>query len=798
MRLYTGTFIIALSTLVYEILLTRIFSVTMGYHFAFVAVSVGMFGMTVGAIIVYLRADLFPQENITASLSKMTLYFSITTWLSFLIHISIPFVKEISLKGFIITSVTYSTISIPFIFSGICITLILSRFPEIVNKLYAADLIGAGLGCLFVIVLLDYAGAPVSVFFVSLLIIISSIVFSHKSGRIFRKFLAAYAIVLTIFTVTFLITFLNNEPLIRISWIRGEYSPKPLWEKWNSFSRVSIDGDSTRYEVPFGWGLSNTYDRERKVKQLMMNVDAHSTTVLTYFTGDTSQLVHLKYDVANVVNYLRKDASVLVIGSGAGRDILSSIVFGQKSTLGIEINRDMIKAVNEDFGSFTGYLDRYPNVSFVGDEARSYLYGLKAKFDIIQISVIDDWKATASGTFVLMENALYTKETWDLLLEKLKSDGILTVTRSYTKKPVEHYRLVNLACDALSSHGITDFRKHIVHIRCLQKERYAEGLGTGTLLVSMSPFKKEELRIIDSVCSIFQFDKILTPYECADTNFAMVSSDQKIRDNFNNNFPLNIKSPTDDRPFFFHLMKFTDIFSISFWKEWDIAYNARAVFTILALLVIMILLTAASVIIPLKISSKKISLTGCSLYFIYFASIGLGFMIIEISQIQRLNIFLGHPSLSLSCALFTILISSGAGSYFSRSLVSLSGRLTVFLFLLISLTLTGLLTPLVTDYFRMSETYIRAIASSVILFPAAFFMGTAFPTAMRLVTSVRPEIAPWLWGINGVAGVLATVITVMVSMSLGISFSYWTGVFFYVIASLSFFIAQKKAVENRL
>lgn len=795
-QLFVGIFLIALSTLTYEILLTRIFSVTMGYHFAFIAISVAMFGMTLGSVIVYLRPHLFPQEKIFICLGRLTFYFSVSSWLCFLIHISIPFINDINLIGFLSTGFTYSIITIPFVFSGICISLLLTRFSDIVNKLYASDLAGAGLGCLIVIVLLDYAGAPLSVFFVSLLLAIAAAVFTLKVRNIFSSMvIPAYILLLTIFSFIFLITVINNEPLLRIFWIRGEYVNKPLWEKWNSFSRISIDGDSTRYEIPFGWGLSNTYDRARKVRQLMMNVDAHSTTVVTYFTGDTSQLLHLKYDVANSVNYLRREADVLVIGSGAGRDILSSIVFGQKSTLGIEINRDMIKAINEDFGSFTGHLDRYPGIEFVGDEARSFLYRLDEKFDIIQISVIDDWKATASGTFVLMENALYTRETWKLLLDRLKPDGILTVTRSYTKKPVEHYRLVNLACDALTLHGISDFRKHLVHIRCLQKERYEEGLGTGTLLVGLSPFTENELRIIDSLCTVFQFDKILTPLECADSNFAMVSSDQKTRNTFNENFPLDIKSPTDDRPFFFHLMKFTDIFRLSFWKEWDIAYNARAVFVVLVLFMLMLILTAASVIIPLGITSKKISITGYTYYFVFFAAIGLGFMMVEISQIQRLNIFLGHPSLSLSCVLLTILISAGCGSYFSSRVISLKGATIIFVVLLFFLTLTGILTPLVTNYLRTSDTFVRAVASSLILVPAAFFMGMAFPITIRRILSIKPEIAPWLWGINGAASVLATVVTVMISMSLGISFSYWSGVFCYLVAAASLLFEQKRVVR---
>jgi len=163
----------------------------------------------------------------------------------------------------------------------------------------------------------------------------------------------------------------------------------------------------------------------------MLNIDAHSTTVLSHFNGDTSELSHLKYDVSNLAQYLRPNGDIMIIGSGAGRDVLSSLAFGQKNILGIEINKDMISAINNDFGDFTGHLDKYPNVEFVGDEARSYIQRMDSarKFDIIQVSVIDNWSAAASGAFVLTENALYTKETWKLFLSRLKPNGILTVQR---------------------------------------------------------------------------------------------------------------------------------------------------------------------------------------------------------------------------------------------------------------------------------------------------------------------------------------------------------------------------------
>ena len=792
-NMYFGIFFIALSTLMYEILLTRIFSVTMGYHFAFMAISIALFGMTLGAIIVYLYPQKFPQEKINYHLAKNSFLFSLTIIISFLIHLFVPFLHGMSIVGFSITAMTYIVISIPFVFSGICISLLLTRFSSNVNRLYAADLIGASLGCILVVVIINISGGPTAVFITAFITSIGALFFaSDTSNKKITRTVIIYAAVIGLFSVIHTVLVNNNTPLLRIFWERGDYAEKPLFEKWNSFSRVSIDGDSTKYDVPFGWGLSNTYDRSMKVRQLMLNTDAHSTTVLTKFDGNLDELYHLKYDVSNIAQYLRHDADVMIIGSGGGRDVLSSLEFGQKSILGIEINKDMITALNGDFGNFTGHLDKYPNVRFVGDEARSFIQRSPEKFDIIQVSVIDNWAATSSGAFVLTENALYTLETWKLLFDRLKPDGILTVTRFYRAQPVELYRIVEISTETLKQNGINNPREHLAILRCDQMEREKFKSSTGTILLSKKPFTQNELHTIDSLSSVFQFQKILTPSAASDTTFTLIASSGAGQEEFIKNFPVNISAPTDDIPFFFYLLKVKDFFNVKLWKEWDMEFNVKAIFILLSLFVIIAALTIACIIIPLKITSKKVSLKGSLPLFIFFGAIGLGFMMVEISQIQRLNIFLGHPTYSLAVALCTLLLSSGIGSFFSLKRDSpdnihnkKSTLLRLFL-LIVMLLIFGIVTPQIIIACREFSTPVRIFVSALILFPLGLFMGMAFPIGMHAASLKSKAITPWLWGINGITSVFATVISILIAMNYGISMSYWTGTALYFIAALSF------------
>ena len=800
LKTYIGIFFIALSTLMYEILLTRIFSVTMGYHFAFMAVSLAMFGMTAGAVIVYLYPQKFPQDNIKNVLAKHSMYFAVFIIITSLIHVTIPFIHSLSLAGFAVIALVYISACIPFVFSGICISIILTRFTGNINKLYAADLIGAALGCILVVQFINISGGPTAAFICALFTTFASITFALDAGnKKFVKSAAVFSLLILLFSAVNTIGVIENNPILRLYWVRGEWANKPLHEKWNSFSRVSIDGDSTKFEVPFAWGLSNTYDRSQKVQQLMLNVDAHSTTVLTKFNGDFTKVKQLEYDVANITQYLRKNSDYMIIGSGAGRDVLSSLYFKQKSILGIEINKDMISAINDDFGGFTGHLDKYPNTTFVGDEARSYIQRLVQKFDVIQVSVIDSYSATSS--VVLTENSLYTLETWKTLFEHLNPNGLITVTRFYRAKPTELYKLITISAQTLVNAGVKNPREHLLLLRCDQQERMIEGAGTGTIVMSKAPFTQAELKTVDSVSNVMQFIQVLTPSVSLDSNFALITlANENARTSYIQNFPVNISPPTDDKPYYFLFLKLTDILNRDLWKEWGMQFNVEAISIVLSLFVIMAFLTAACILVPLKMTSKKIKLKGSLPYMMFFAFIGLGFMFVEISQIQRLNIFLGYPTYSIAAALFTLLLASGAGSYFtgSKDITAANKNVLRITMLLAVLIIFGLLTPFVITACRQESTFIRVLVSCVILFPIGFFMGMAFPMGMKAASYNMPQITPWLWGINGVCSVLATVLSIIIALSYGITASYWTGFVCYIAAAVSFLIISKKLPQNGL
>ena len=785
-RTILGLFLISLSTLMYETLLTRIFSVTMWYHFAFAAISMAMLGMTAGAVMVYVFPNFFRTEVVQMRLTQSGVAFSIAIVISFLTHLSIPFVTVPSLLGFYSIFLTFTVLAVPFIFSGITICLALTKYKEGVSRLYAADLFGAALGCLALVVFLQFADAPSCVIASASLAAAGAWAFSLDAGQ---ARLSRTAIILTTGLAVFAVlnswlAGMQTAPL-RLLWVKGEIEPPLLYEKWNSFSRIRVMGDPAVPEPPFGWGLSGACDQTGDLVQLGVDIDAGAATVLTEFNGQLAPLEFLKCDVTNLAHYIRPDADVLVVGVGGGRDILSALVFKQASVLGVEINENIINLLTERFGELTGHIDKYPNVRIVTDEARSFITRSPERFDIIQVSLIDTWAATASGAFVLSENSLYTVEAWDLFLDRLQPGGVLSFSRWYMRdQPYEMYRLTSLAVEALLESGVDNPRDHIVIIRYMHPPGDGlAGVGIGTMLVSNEPFTEEDLAELERVASSLKFDIILSPHTTWDETFASIASGKDLAKLVAES-PFDLAAPTDDRPFFFLMLRIKDALNPANWMSATLA-DQKAVTVLVSISLSVVALTLLSILIPLRMTTDRSHLKGSGAAFVYFAGIGLGFMLVEISQMQRLILFLGHPTYSLSVVLFTLLLASGLGSYTTQKITPETalpaGRLRLA-GLLGMLVLFGLLTPLVTHAMAGAQTPLRILATILLLFPVGIFMGMAFPLGIKQAGRRAVDITPWLWGINGAASVCASVLAVLIALGSGISTAFWTGVICYAVA----------------
>ena len=522
-----GLFLLTLATLMWEILLTRIFSISMWYHYAFIAISVGMFGMTVGAIFVYLKPGYFTEERVKYHLTLFAFLFAVTLFFSSLTYMSIPFVMEDrSVVALFSIVLSYIVISVPFFFSGVCVCLALTRFPEKVGRLYAADLAGAALGCIVIIFTLRITDGPTAIMVVSALASLGALVFAFDAdcGRL-KKLSVISVLIFALLAVWHTALVHKQSPLMRIIWVKGALEERPLYEKWNSFSRIKVMGDPDKPIPPFGWGISHTYSiNDNPISQLYLDIDAGAGTMLTHFDGDLKKVEFLKYDITNLAHHVKRDADVLVIGTGGGRDILSALAFEQRSVTGVEINDVILDTANNKFGDFTGHLDRYPQVRFFNDEGRSFITRSKEKYDIIHVSFIDTWAATAAGAYTLTENALYTVEGWEVFLDHLTDEGLISFSRWFVEEnPGEVYRLETLAVQSLMNAGIERPRDHIAIYRTWGRGGNAD-VGIATMLVSKRPFSRGDLVRMSAAASRMRFDTVLDPFGAMNDTFAKIAS----------------------------------------------------------------------------------------------------------------------------------------------------------------------------------------------------------------------------------------------------------------------------------
>src|SRR5574341_571708 len=422
-HLLAALFLVALATVMFEVLLTRIFSLTLWYHFAFMAISIAMLGLTLGALLVFLHPGWWPEPTLPRAMGVCALLLAICMAVAIFAHITayMP-LPQIALLPMVLT---FLVATVPFVFSGIFVCLALTRFPSRIGKLYAVDLAGAATGCLAVIAALRWLDGVGAVLACASLAAAAAI---YLLGGL-RKGVAVGVTLALAGTALWTGVHLaqNDIAAFKIQHIKGREEPEIEYERWNSFSRIAVL-KPTQDDV-LAWNLSTEFKEKPDIVSRYLRIDGHAGTQLIGFDGDLGKVEFLRWDLPNFVQHLRPHGRVAVVGAGGARDVLTARLFGQKRVVAVEINRDIMRVVNERFGDFTGHLERTPGVTFVNDEARSYLARTKERFDIVVITFVDTFAATAAGAYALTENSLYTVEGWNVFLDRLDDDGLLAVSR---------------------------------------------------------------------------------------------------------------------------------------------------------------------------------------------------------------------------------------------------------------------------------------------------------------------------------------------------------------------------------
>ena len=475
--------------------------------------------------------------------------------------------------------------------------------------------------------------------------------------------------------------------------------------------------------------------------------------------------------------------SVAIVGVGGGRDVLSGLYFGARKITGIEINPAIFEVLTDKFGEFSGHLDRQPGVSLVNAEARSYINHSPDKYDLIQISLIDTWAATAAGGLTLTENRLYTIEAWEDFYRALTPDGMLSVSRWYDAEGHrgEFYRLVAIAAAALQKAGVpaADLSGHVIVV----------GVGKIVNVITRpAALADAEWKAARQRLEAQGFTVLLGPgvaYDSVTSTIIAGEADAA----FFASLPEHVAPSTDDNPFFFFTSRLGDLLLAPSALTMN---NNAAITTTLFLLLGTLAACVYYVGVPFVRLARRMPLATLSPPVVYFSAIGMGFMLIEVSQMQRLMVFLGHPVYGLAVVLFTMLLFSGIGSMTvgSRTLGAMDMAIRVGA-LLAALVVGGLLTQPVTEWARGEVTTMRIVVSVLLLAPPSFFMGMMFPLGLS-VWRRHGELLPFFWSANGITSMLASVLGMALSIEFGIANTYTIGAAFYVICAVMLVVAHRE------
>ncbi len=756
---FLGVALVSLATLMLELTLTRLFSATMFYHFAFLAISLALFGSGASGVFLYVVRPRLDEEGASRLLAIFAALFSVTTVIGLLVILSHPLSPvRPSLSTLRPLAWIYGAAALPFFFSGCVITLAITAWARQISRLYLFDLVGAAAGCLLLVPALGLLGAIDTVLLVAVVAVLGGFLLSRR-----RWLLPLMGLALA------LLAFNQATGTIALRESKGLSEEGVVFSRWNSFSRVTV---------------AETQDPDRK----LIFIDSDAATVMWRDGGNLDRHLELRDRIESLAYHLGGRRKVLIIGPGGGMDVIIARHHGATDVTAVEVNPLVAQDVmsSEPFLSYSGRLYEQSGVRLVVDEGRSFLRRSRDRYDLLVGSMVDTWAATAAGAFALSENNLYTVEAFDDYLERLRPDGMLSLTRWYQHPPDQLLRLVSLGREVLAARGTADPGRHFIIVRGPEE---GMPLTTANLLLKKSPFSADEVERTEAFARRLQLELLYTPRTRPPNDLTrLISTSNPVA--FWRTFPSNVAPPRDNSPFFFQSVRLEEMFSKRWSRgEWRRTNLGTAV--LFGLVAITFFMIVAFILGPLVLVRRRLRATprrGRLPFLLYFAALGAGFIVVEVVAVQKSVLFLGHPAYALTVVLFALLLFSGLGSRLSGRVPETALPRALRRMILLVVALVGaaivLLSPLFYGFVHLGAPW-RVLITIGALAPLGLALGMPMPTGIRILDRRAPELIPWAWGVNGAAAVLGSVGAIALAMLWGFDQALLVGAALYLLGLAS-------------
>jgi spermidine synthase len=805
-----AVFALSTAAIAYEILLTRLFSIVLWHHFAFMIISVALLGIGAsGTFLSFMRRRL--ETRFALAFAGFAAAFGLLSVGSFALALRVPFnplevVWDLAQQRYLLE--IYLLLAIPFFCTGTCIGLALSRFGTRIAAVYRSDLMGAGAGAIAVVVALYYLAPEDSLRLVSGLGLIAAALGALQDGR--ARWPSAILLVAAV--------------SVPFAWPEAWIDPRPSPYKGLSLALNVPDARVVAERSgPLGWlavvesptiplrhapGLS-LRARQEPPPQLGVFTDGGGMSAITRFDGDFSRLAYLDQQTAALPFHMSQSPRVLVLGAGGGSDVLLALTHGASSVEAVELNPQVIELVRREYGRFAGGLYDMDRVAVHVAEARSFVEASGRDWELVYVALLDSFSAAAGGVLSLTESSLYTVEALESYLGHLAPGGLLAITRWLKVPPRDSLKLFATAVAALERLGVDSPGERLALIR---------SWNTTTLVVKNGALDAADIAAIRAFTQERDFDlayypgmgreeanrhnRLAEPY-LYDGAAAILGAD---RERFFDDYKFHIVPATDDSPYFFRFFKWRLLPEVlAMTGRSGVALLEGGYLVLAATLVQALVIGAIIIVLPLGwLRSRETARTGGvgrARVVVYFFALGLAFLFIEIAFIQRFVLFLGHPLFAIAVVLSAFLLFAGLGSGFSARLAGeASGGPGVAHSMPlplppIPLAVAGIVLcagaylvalPLLFHELMPQSTPVKIVLSVALIAPLAFCMGMPFPLGLRRVSSRVPELVPWAWAVNGSASVLSAVLASLLATHFGFTVVVALAVALYALAAAAF------------
>lgn len=769
-RILLSTFLIAFSTLLFEIALTRIFSVLSWHHFTPMIISIALLGFGVAGSFLTLRNRKDPSLLSSAFIARNAFWFGFSALFSILLITRIHFEPLAIAKDWtqLLSLFSYYVLlTIPFFFAGLCLGAIITLYSKDINRVYFSDLLGASIGSLVSTFAIHYLGVTNIVFLIALLGGITGLIMDsfHKGLGNAKNWLKvgffALCLAAGLYFNPYLVHVPSSKPLFHAAnpW-KGENDIAS--SRWSVVGRIDITKPIRRILSAFGGDISPNV-RHTQWEHLFIYQDGQAPTGILKSDGDISKMPFLQNYLQAAPYAVKKNPTVLVIGIGGGIDGLIALSHGATHVTGVDVNPLIIDAITRKYARYAGGIFNRPNMKMIVAEGRHFLSKTKDRYDVIQLSGVDTFTALASGAYALTESYLYTTEAMKDYWNHLTAEGILSFSRWYFKPPRETLRLTAMMVKAMEDMGVAEPSSHIVIVN---------GKSWAETLLKKTPFSPQEIENIRDWAQANTFQIMYDPYTNMNSEFdTVIRSDARQREAFFARYIYHVSPASDNKPFFFDYYKWKHLFRKESGLYGYIATNIPlSLWTLILSLIQILSLALFGILYPhFKLKDAPKARQGKLAIVFYFGALGLGFIFIEIALIQKLMVFLGGPTYSLSITLFSILLFSGFGSYFTKRLDSRPQKIFLvlpFLLLILAFGVNHILTLVIPHWLNFGLP-VRSLLAVLVLAPLAFVMGMPFPSGIRLLSRYEPGLVPWAWAINSFMTVFGSLFCIFLSMLLG-------------------------------